>query len=182
LYVKRGAQWFRADSRLPTEGPPDGEGRRLDRVLQPAPFQAVAPSELLPTAVPLRLVRDGQPRSATALRCSLGVLADWADPAPTAEIMALRGACSGDEALLIGEPLPWLTGGERYWGKRVLVPLGWRPEPALPESALVLLVGLEPEQVAVLREDGIEVIPESALQRLTRGSIRRARPAQEVPA
>jgi hypothetical protein len=142
--------------------------------LHPAPFQAEEPPTLLGRPVQLRLVRDDRPRSASALRCSLEALARWADTAPTREITALRGAHSTGQALLVGDPLPWLADGERYWGRRILAPLGWRPEPALPESAWSTVLGLAADDLAVLRADGFTLLGAAALQPLTRGAIRRA--------
>jgi hypothetical protein len=74
----------------------------------------------------------------------------------------------------VGGRLPTLPGAERFWGNRVLVPLGFRPEPCWPESALAEVLGLADEELAMLRESGATAIPVAALRPLTRASARLA--------
>jgi hypothetical protein len=76
--------------------------------------------------------------------------------------------------LLLGNHLPPLPGAERFWGARVLIPLGYRPEPALLESALLEVLHLMADELAVWTLDGAEVLPRSALQPLTRSAVRLA--------
>jgi hypothetical protein len=175
LFVRRGDAWVRFGERLPCDGPPDNaDVLRLDRVIAPAPLSPTpAPVNLLePTR--LLLVRDAHARPASALRCSLGVLATWADSATTMQIESLQAARCGERVLLLGKRLPPLADAERFWGSRVLVPLGWRPEPALPESALVEALGLLGEDIALLGESGTEVLSRNDLQPLTRAGVRLA--------
>src|SRR5262249_9797231 len=89
-------------------------------------------------------------------------------------LAALRAACCQGRVLLRGERLPLLAGGERFWGERVLVPLGCRPEPELPESALREALALGDDELLLLGEGPPEVVPEAALQPLTRARLRLA--------
>jgi hypothetical protein len=122
----------------------------------------------------LQLVRAGHMHRASALRCSLPVLNRWADGATRASIECLHAARCGERELLRGARLPSLPKSVRYWGRRVLMPLGFRPEPDLPESALIEALGLASGEIAVLDPTGVEAIPEDAFQPLTRAGVRLA--------
>jgi len=174
LYVNRGGHWFRPGRRLPEAGPPNLPELPLERVLLPAPFEpGAAPREVRQLSA-LRLVPDTRPRRATALHCSLPELLLWAEWATTRQIGSLRAAVSGSQVLLLGDRQPLLAKSHRFWGTRVLIPLGHRPEPALPESALRSALGLAPQELAVWTQDKIEVVPEEALRALTRAGVRLA--------
>src|SRR5262245_39432299 len=152
LYERRGYQWHRAGQSLPAfDFPGELTTQALDCVLTPAPFQPVlsCASALQPTR--LRLVRDERPRRATALVCEMNILNGWAESATTAALEQIQAARSGRLVLILGQRLPPLA-GERFWGTSLLVPLGFRPEPALPEAALREALGLEAEEIALLRE------------------------------
>jgi hypothetical protein len=56
----------------------------------------------------------------------------------------------------------------------VLVPLGYRAEPALPEPLLVRTLALEVEELALLTSDAVEIVSRRALAPLTRAGIRLA--------
>jgi hypothetical protein len=129
--------------------------------------------------VRLGLAREGRERPATALCCPLAELDRWAEGATARRLTTLEAAycpAPGGAArvLLLGERLPPLAGGERFWGRAVLAPLGWRPEPALGEAALRAALGLKDEEIALLRPEGVEVVPRAAFRPLTRAGIRLA--------
>jgi len=174
LYRQRDGQWYRHGSRLPSVGPPAGERLHLDRLLAPARFVPVAPPADSFTPLRLRLVRDDVARQTTALECPLPTLVAWADTATTRQIGAIRGALAGGRVRLLGTALPLLPGAQRYWGQRILTPLGFRPEPALPESALDDVLRLGPDALALLHDDGAEVMPLAAFATLSRAAIRLA--------
>lgn len=56
----------------------------------------------------------------------------------------------------------------------MLIPLGFRPEPDWPESALREAANVGPQETLVLFEDGAEVIPADVFRPLTRAAIRRS--------
>ncbi len=179
LFERRGDAWHRPGQRLPAFGvSPVGEPIPLARAVIPAPFSAERPSgdPIRPSAI--RLVRGGRPRPATAALCPMSEVGRWADSATSAELEAVRGAVCGDLALLIGSPPPPLPGAERYWGSRVLVPMGFETRPMLPERAIAEAMGGAVDEVIRLIPDGggviVEAIPGEAFRPLTRAGVRLA--------
>jgi hypothetical protein len=154
--------------------PADSDARPLPSVLFPAPVKAEASAARTWSPVPLILVRDGLPRPATTLRGALTELGRWADGATSRWLEGLSAAIREEEVLVRGERLPPVVGAERFWGSRVLVPLGFRPEPALAESVLAAALGLSADELAVLGEDEVEVVLGLSFGPLTRAGLRRA--------
>jgi hypothetical protein len=76
--------------------------------------------------------------------------------------------------LVLGERLPPLAAGERYWGRWLLLPLGWRAEPDLGEAALAEAVGLRQGEVGLLGASGLEVVDRRTFRPLTRAGVRLA--------
>lgn len=174
LFEPRDGRWFRPGDRLPAfDVPRPGDPVPLDRAVIPAPFAATEPGDRELKRVPLRLERSDIPRPTSAVRCLLKVLAAWADAATTAEISAVKAARCGDIAWLLGSRLPALPGAERFWGDRVLIPLGFRAEPDWPEAAVREAANVGPDELLVLTEGGTEAVPTEAFRLLTRGAIRR---------
>jgi hypothetical protein len=175
LYIEREGCWYRFGSRLPAPGWPAHAAPRPLHVLltpvlaEPEPISTTPLSRCL-----FRLKRDPRPHPATALRCNLQALAAWAEHATTAGLNALAGVCSGDAVVLRGDKLPVLPGSQRYWGERVLVPLGYRPDPALADSALLTALDADNEMLALLDVDGVELLPLHAFESLTRAGVRMA--------
>jgi hypothetical protein len=176
LYERRGELWFRHGHRLPSFGLPiqGAEAVPLHRAVLPMPAHPEPPVGVPSPPVELTLVRDGQPRDTSAIRCGLEALGRWAEVATTARLGALRAARSDDRVLLLGRPLPPLAGVERFWGDRVLIPLGFRPEPDLPEPALHRALGADRDTLLVLTSQGAELVPLAAFNPLTRAGIRLA--------
>jgi MoxR-vWA-beta-propeller ternary system domain bpX2 len=174
-FESRDGGWFGFGSRLPAfDVPPRGESIPLVRALVPAAF-ATAEAEARELArVNLRLVRCELPRPSTALRCRVEALRPWVDKATTAEITRVKAARRGDVAWLLGHVLPAIPGAERFWGERILVPLGYRADPDWPEQALREAAGVGSEEILILTAEGAEAIPAPAFRPLTRGALRRA--------
>src|SRR5262249_19227702 len=141
--------------------------QRLDSLLVPERVSAEEPRPAPSQPLPLRLVRDDIPRPASGLECPLPVLAAWAELATTHQLTSLRAMRSGQRVFLVGNRLPLLSKSERFWGRRVLVPLGFRPEPALGQGALCEVLHLDSEELAVLRSESMEILPGSALEPLS---------------
>jgi hypothetical protein len=175
LFARRDQHWHRVGHHLPAFDVPDpAVGTVLASHLAPAPVEPARQPVDGWSPVPLALVPDGQARPATALRGALGELARWADLATTRQLAGLRGAWLGDAMILLGERLPALPGGERFWGSAVLLPLGYRAEPALPEEALAQVLGLREGELALIDATGVEVIGQAVFAPLTRAGVRRA--------
>jgi hypothetical protein len=178
LYVHRDGLWYPFGHRLPSFDVPERTAARpLHRLLTPAPVQPELAGREDWSAYPLTLACDDRPRTTTALRCHLDELAQWAETATTAQLMSLQGALCGSEVILLGQRLPAVVHGERFWGRLLLVPLGYRPEPGLPESALCSALGIGEAEIALLSQQGLEILARASFQPLTRAGIRRA--AQE---
>jgi hypothetical protein len=174
LYGCRDGLWYRLGRHLPAfDLSVRCESRPLHQVLTPAQVEPVLPEVVRAAKVKLELVADDRPRPTTAMRCDLVAVAAWADLAPTARLEQIDGARSGKHVLLLARALPPIW-GERFWGANVLVPLGHRPEPDLPESALLEAVGADRQELALLTAAGVEVVPRAAFQPLTRAGVRLA--------
>jgi hypothetical protein len=171
LFVRRGSVWHRLGEHLPVFHVPDSRSARpLSALLFPAPVTPVRPEAPAWRPVSLTLVRDGTPRPASALRISRAVLRKWADVATSYELKAVEAACSGEEVLLRGE-LPALS-GERFWGRRVLLPLGYCIEPDLAEGVLLGALGLQEGEIALWTAEGVEVLAAEVFGPVTRAGVR----------
>jgi hypothetical protein len=160
---------------LPVFDVPEGLSTQpLERALTPTPFRPEPPDRPDRAPVRLRLVREEKVRPATALRCGLAELAAWAETATSHQLAVLRAARAGAEILLAGPRLPPIPGAERFWGQRVLIPLGHRLEPALPESALREALGVDGEAIVLFRSMDVEIVAGGALRPLTRAGVRLA--------
>jgi hypothetical protein len=175
LYERRDGLWYRPGARLPSfDVPVITTARPLAQVLTPAPVRPRPADDVMLQPLPLRLVRDDVPRPPAALCCAAAELARWANVATSAALAAVRAATSGSLVLVVGRRLPPLPGAERFWGERVLVPLGWRAAPGWPESALCDALGLGDGELVLLRGVGATAVPADALRPLTRASARLA--------
>ena len=173
FFTRRAEGWVRFGCLVPTDdAPPDGEGKPIAEVLVPARFEPLAPDEVVPTPVVLTVARGGAPRPATALVCTLTELANWADSATTGELARVRAARSGERVVVLGERLPTIPSALRFWGREVLVPIGFRPEPDLPTAALLSAAGVTTDEFLLLDETGADVIPRAAFEPLTRAGVR----------
>jgi hypothetical protein len=179
LYASRDGTWQRVGARLPAfEVPAEGDYRPLHDVLFPAPaYPLPAPAEDAQrwTKHAIRLAPDQLPRATSGLLIGLDAFLAWADTVPDARLRKLRGALSGRELFVRGARLPLLPGGRRFWGERVLRPVGMRLEPDLPESIVREAGRVNDDELFVVHADGRgEAIPDAALQPLARAALRRA--------
>ena len=192
MFARRGGHWYRPGEHLPAFGLPIGDataGLPLKNILFPRPM-TVASSTSRETTTPSTLrLRARSPESTSAgprgRLAALETLADWADRETTARITSLSGAWIADpdgesgqcEVLVLGEPgtLSTSMGGTRFWGIDVLIPLGFRPEPDLPEPTLRRLFGAGPDDLVLLDFEGYGAIPREVFRPLTRAGIRLAR-------
>jgi len=180
LYERRQGQWYRAGCLLPSfDFPAEVEGQPLDRVLLPSRFEAIAPATMPMARIVPALVRDEALRPASALECDVNKLASWADTVSQFRLAGLRAARCGNRVVVVGRPSSSLrcdiwSGAERLWGARVLIPLGWRPEPQVAENAILEAHGISETEYLLWKPTGSEAIPMSAFQSLSRGGIKSA--------
>ena len=173
LYRKAKLGWIAIDRSLPDFAVPEmQESLALDRAIVPASFDAVAVPIFQGKRIPITLKANASPRPTSALRCHPNALQEWCDRATAAEIEAVSAACCGSSVWLRGG-LPALPNVERFWGERVLVPVGYRPEPDWPEAALRQAAIVDDDEILVLTPDGPEAIAVGAFRALSRASVRR---------
>jgi MoxR-vWA-beta-propeller ternary system domain bpX2 len=190
IFTERAGEWYRLGEHLPAFGVPFRGGTTgvpLEQIVIPSKISVSRPGEGANESLRVRLVRDLQERvrPATAFRCPLSVLASWADTATSAQLNVLQGAwraASGGEpgeavVLVVGHPgaLPLVPESVRYWGDGLLIPLGFRAEPDLPESAIRGVAGAGEGDLAILDLDGLELIAHDLFKPLSRSAIRLAR-------
>jgi hypothetical protein len=190
VFARREGRWYRPGQHLPAFEVPNEDGARpLLHLLTPAPVRADSGAPSFRPMM-LELVRDDRPRATSALCCTLADLGRWAGQATSRQLAMLTAICTygtagvspvpgaldqGDASrtghvLLRGERLPPLSAAKRYWGRTILTPLGFRPEPEVSEGAL----RLRDEEIALLGEDGFEAIDARLFQPLTRAGARLA--------
>ena len=187
LFTEREGCWYRMAEHLPRFDVPADDGSDwppLERTIFPEPVETTRPHGCWHDPVRIRLVRDRAtaPRPASALRCTPDTLAAWAERATTAALVALHGAwirpgsAGGPHGLVLvtgaAQSLPLLEGGVRFWGTDLLLPLGFRAEPDLPHSAVRRAAGATDDELAVLDEHGIEVVPRAVFKPLSRAAVR----------
>jgi len=173
FYEQRNGTWHRAGRSLPAfDFPANLHYRPLLEELTPAPLAAVTPPALASAPVPIVLVADARTRPTTTMECGIRELARWADGMPSNCLERLRAAYARGRLLVRGSRLPLLEHNIRYWGERVLVPLGFRLEPAVPESCCCTALNLDPDDSVLFRKESCEIIPAEAFSTLTRAGIR----------
>lgn len=171
FYERRDERWFACGSRLPVHDLPEGEFAPLGTMLLPGRVHiAPAPGGAL-SPVKFTIERDAQPRACTALVCTPVALAQWVALAPDTEVASFTACRSGELVLLMGERPPLLPGCERFWGSRLLLPLGWRASPDLPEQALCEAAGAGAGEM-VLWRGGAIIVARACMAPLTRASAR----------
>jgi len=175
FYEFRAPHWYPAGKRLPSElRPPDGDGESLARLMFPGSFSIAAVEDSELPRLPLELVRGGSIQPATALECDFEALAAWAETATTAELRSIRAAVSGSRVLLLGTKPPTIPGAERFWGKDVFLPVGFRIVPELPLPILRRAIGANSDEYAFIRPNGIELVAMAAFDPLTRAGLHMA--------
>lgn len=175
FFARQGDSSIELGRRLPSAvSATDLAAEPLDKAIGLSPFEVVPPSASAMAPAPIRIVRGGNSQRTSALRTDVDALARWAETASTAALACVRGAYLGRQALLLGDRLPVLRGAERYWGNRVLFPLGFRPEPELSESILRDAYGAGVDELVFVNGDGVELISGAAFEPLTRAGLRLA--------
>ena len=189
LFTERAGGWYRLGEHLPAFNVPfrsDDDGVGLDRLLIPGKLSAQRPLGGFADSLRVGLAADDrhEVRLATGMRCSLRAIAAWAEAATSVQLGRLQGAWrpsaageEGDvEAFVLGAPgtVPHFPESVRYWGRDLLVPLGFRAEPAIPVGAIRGAVGAGEGDLVVIDEQGIELIAQAHFQPLTRAGIRLA--------
>jgi hypothetical protein len=189
MFTRRDGRWYRLGEHLPAFDVPlvDGaSGVPLHRLVLPSPVKARRPAANRSEPRALRLVRDesGLQQPTSAVRCPAHVLSSWADHATSNELALLQAICAFGPAgpthhspvLVVGPTaaLPLVPESIRYWGTALLVPLGCRIDPELPESTVRRAAGADSGHLVVFEDDGFELIPRALFRTLSRAALRLA--------
>jgi hypothetical protein len=171
LYVERDGIVYPLGGYLPaTDVPPVQTFEPLAACITPAPLGAEPVDS--PPLEPLRLtlVPDQHQRRTTAMLCNLATLKEWVKSPAVSHLLldSLRAARCRDLVLLIGKRLPLLASCTRLCGSEVLVPIGYRTEPDLPESLARAALGVAAEEILVLTDRGGDIVPKRVLQPMSR--------------
>jgi len=178
LFSHRDSHWSRFGCKLPAfDVPVSADYQPLHQVLTPDSFQTEKPLEFALRPTELALVPDDRLRPTTAALYSLPQLASWIEQIPTPRLNGIQAAHCGNQALLLGDRLPLLPDSERFWGSAILTPLGYRPDPLLPEGALREALAISEDKLVLWRQEGVETVDRRAFAPLTRAGVRLA--AQE---
>lgn len=175
LYQRQQQYWFAFRRQLPSFDVPDlTTARPLAELLFPASVSlpSLPGNPLQP--IPLTLITDTTPRLATALECKLVDLHDWLDSVPNVRFSGLKALCKNISILILGKDLPPIAESQRFWGTRLLTPLGYRYDPFFPEATLLDILDLASKQLLLLRSTGMELIDQSHAKPLTRAAVRLA--------
>jgi hypothetical protein len=181
LFIHRDPHWYRFGCQLPSfDLPESAEYQPLYQVLTHAPFQAQKTPSLRCEPTVLALVSDDRERPTSAALYRLVPLTHWIEHVPTPRLKGIQAARCGNQVLLLGDRLPLLAESERFWGSDVLMPLGYRPDPFLPERALRDALAASKDEVILWDQDGVERIDRRAFAPLSRAGVRLvAQAAQE---
>jgi hypothetical protein len=173
LFIYRDAHWYRFGHQLPAfDVPVSAEYQPLHQVLTPSSFQTQGPANLKCEPTMLVIVSDDRERPTTAALCALGPLIHWIERVPTARLKGIQAAHCENQVLLLGDRIPLLPESARFWGSEVLIPLGYRPDPFLPERALRDVLAASEDQVILWDRDGVERIDRRAFAPLSRAGVR----------
>ncbi|HEX3313982.1 MAG TPA: hypothetical protein VHR72_03770 [Gemmataceae bacterium] len=175
LFEMREGRWHEPTRSLPAFDMPEALSfRPIAAVILPTAMETTPATDFAPIAMRLALVADTTYRPTLAVACSLDAFAAWAREVPPCRLRKLRAARDGARLFVLGKALPWIEGGERFWGRSVLVPIGFRPSPNFSESALRTLVGVAESDLLVIRMDGCERIAQDCFTTLSHGALRLA--------
>lgn len=173
LFLRKGDHWYDWRRAVPAFDVPESlRYRPLDQVVFPSQVVPIPADDGAIEPMPLTLVPDDTPRPAAAMICSLAAMRTWAEETPACVLVRYRAAMDGGRLFVLGKKLPWLDGGRRYWGTRVLVPLGLRPDPVLSEESLRRTVGVGASDLLVLNPDGCDVIAQDHFAPLSHAALR----------
>lgn len=175
LYERKEDHWHLFQRQLPSFNVPDlSEARPLAELLFPEsiPLLPLPSVKLQPLAI--KLVADSNPRESAAMLCQLSELHDWLETVPGIRIAELKALRKGNSVLIFGTSLPEISEGQRFWGKRIFVPLGNSYEPFFDEFTMIKIIDLASTQVLFIQHHGIECIDISKAQPLSRASVRLA--------
>jgi hypothetical protein len=176
LYGRHNGRWHAWGEALPAFDVPEAlRFRPVYEVVFPAAMHPISAGGRLSEPVALALVPDSVFRPTHALECPLDSFLAWADSVPSCALARYQGAIQEQRLLVLGNNLPWLEDGERFWGRSVLVPIGFRPQPFLVEADLRRAAGIDSSDLLILRSERSELVATDQFSYLTHAALRLAR-------
>lgn len=160
-------------SRIPDQQLPLGKWRPLKEQLAVAlPVAALAGKTN--RRIPIVLIRTCDEQTASALRTTLENWVEYATTAPLIRLKHLRFAAADNrEVLILGTPLPALSGQRHAFHQGLLVPCGFTWSPSVDASVLREVFNVRPEDYVLLCEDNThQIIPEEQFVPATRSGAR----------
>lgn len=170
----------RPDSLLPSTKIPDVGWDTLAACFMLALATPAMPGAA-PERHPLRLIRSHTERPSTAVMCRFDEWAHWAHDAPGHRLSRLRFSRTGDEALVLGDPLPPLAGSYCHLLGSVILPAGYEIDSISDAIMLRDIFRLNDGDYALVHASGSEddhssatweLIPALAIAPADRASIR----------
>jgi hypothetical protein len=141
------------------------ESRIPDRTLPPATWRPIKETVAvrLPVAgfggearqrIPLVLLRSAAEEKIAALQVSLDEWVRYATEAPAIRLKSLRFAAMEErQVLIVGHPLPGLSGKRYANSSGILTPCGFTWSPPVDAAVLRKLLNLKSSDIALLAED-----------------------------
>lgn len=140
------------------------------------------PTKRIPAIDPgrakLGLVRSHRVRSPGLLRTNLNDWVSYVRHESRARLSRLRYLASREQVLIMGDPLPTVSGEYFYLIDRIATPVGFAWSPPLDSSVLEQRFALDQDDIAILLPDGGHVIvAKNEFVVATRSSIQLTREA-----
>ncbi|WP_254514001.1 hypothetical protein [Anatilimnocola floriformis] len=152
--IRERDELFSTGSLLPCGRLPTGAWRKLRDFIQPEQPPLRIVSGTWPQLT-LSLVRDTVQRETTALLTSLRDWEQYALSAAQVRLNPLKFAMNGDnQVLIVGSPLPPLT-GQRFWEEKgIFTAAGWHWSPAVEVAIIRRVLQLGDHDLALWYADG----------------------------
>jgi len=161
-----------AGGQVPAVHLPAGPWTPLIEWLQPELPAAMLAADR-PAAMPLQLIRGGEPCEAALLLTSPAAWRSYADAAPRLRLEQLSFAMHKQRVLVRGAPLPPLPGKRFIETAGVATPAGYIWSPQIDAQVVRSVLQLTEDEIALMHEDGAwDRIEASCFVQATRAAIR----------
>ena len=122
--------------------------------------------------IELRLKPSNTMNKANGLLCNIQSLSRFIENASVIRLEPLSYAIKQDDALVLGQPLPPISGSRYYIADKLAIPLGYS-FPYLNTSTIKRIIGLKPSEHALFYPNSSwERVPDECIVPLTRSSFR----------
>lgn len=174
LFARRsGDQLSFWEATVPCERLPDGSWQPLAKWLE-LEFPRAGFAGRTTSKMALTLARAATMSMSNVIATAWSVWKQFATTAPSVRLNPLSFAVSSElQVLILGTPLPPLSGQTLVEESGVIVPSGWRFEPELSHRAVADVLGLSPDDYALFEQDGsFTRIARSSFVKATRSAVR----------